>query len=402
MSEILDAIASWENRASQSEARYFFTPADLEADIEALTTGGKCFVVGAKGAGKSAVLQHIREAARENDIFVESRFSPRNLREFCVRTANAAVQGDDLQLLWTYFICAKVCLKLAEKRLGPLRRFDLDSKYGLSHQRSWWQKLWRIMPKFRRVVVNAKGLEFETIEAPVDGKKEPGLELPVPRVPGSRDFLWAVNSDLAIEDAIVSQRVAKVRIFVFFDEIDVAFSQARDQQTFEEYLATVGALISSVHSLRTRLNSEHAEIYPIVAVRSDIYSYVSHADKSALNSRVVTLAYKDEQQLRPLIAHRISTALENNGAPAVTTDFERIWKKAVNETQDIRSPTSIYSYISKRTLNRPRDYVQYLRLAAIQQKKMRPLRKLISQQAVNIAGTEFSAFFLQEFRCVFF
>ena len=396
MPSLLETIANWDDRASPSEAKYFFAPVQLEKDINGLTSGSKCFVVGSKGAGKSAVLEHIVAEARSSDIVIRNKFSPKNLKDFCAQTAEDSVRGADLELLWTYYICAKACLKLAEKKLGILRRFDLGAKYGLSARRSWWQRLWRVLPKFRRFKIDHQGVEFTTVDAPLE--EGGGLALPVPRNPVSKMFLWGVHSDIAIEDVIAAQKAARVRVFVLFDEIDQAIGQSQDKQSFDDYLATVGALLSSVHSLRTKFNNENAAICPIVAIRNDIYEAITFSDKSALNSRKIDLLYKDREQLRPIIAHRISKALGAAGKSASSADFEKIWRKAVLELGPLRDDNSVYSRISRRTLNRPRDYVQYLKLAAIEQMSMKPLRKLIAYQAVSRAADTFSAFFLQEFK----
>jgi hypothetical protein len=395
-SNVLNAIANWENRASPTEARYFFAADDLEDGIEGLRNGKKCFVRGSKGAGKSAVLQHIRATAEPGDIFIENRFSPKNLKDFCKQTSNESIKGAEVELLWTYFICAKTCLALATKKLGPLRRFDLGAKYGLSSRRSWGQRIWRALPRLRKVKIDPAhgGVEFETVDAPVDAKGN-GLTLPAPRNASTGEFLWGVHSDLAIDDAIEAQKVAKTRVFILFDEIDQTFSQAGDQQTFDEYLITCRALIASVQALRNRFDREGVEIYPIVAIRSDIYSYIPFSDKGALNNRGIDLVYKDDDQLQPMLAHRIDVALGTK-VELADPDFAKIWKKAVND-RDIDHPDSIYNYISRRTLNRPRDFVEYLKLAALEQRRIKPARKLISQKAVAIASGEFSTFFLQEF-----
>ncbi len=398
MSSLLDEIATWDHRATKDEAKYFFASPNLEQEIQGLLTGKKCFVVGAKGMGKSAVLERIKSLCGENAIILTNEFSPANLNDFCAQTANQQVRVDDLQHLWKYYIAAKTCLALAEKRLGPLRRFDLAAKYGLSAHRSWWQRIWRAWPKFKRIDIGGYGgVEFQTIDAPVDGKPS-GLRFEAPKDSRSHAFLWSVQSDIAIDDAIKAQTLSKTKIFILFDEIDQALSQARDQQTFSDYLATVGALISSVYSLRKKFEDAGAQIYPIVAIRSDIYSYITHADKNALNAKMVKLAYNDESIMRELIGHRLATALTNAGIEFDRTSFSDLWKKTVNDTRSLDDQDSIYGVMRRRTLNRPRDYVQFLKLAASKQRDLNPTLVRISTAAVNAAGGEFSAHFLQEFR----
>lgn len=383
MKDALRAVAKWENRASPREA-LLFSPSGI--DEAKFRDGRSCFIVGSKGAGKSAVIRHVEATKSPSDTFVENSFSPPLLYDFCSQTAGETIDGADLELLWTYFICSKVCTSLGESgAISGALKFDLDTKYGISNQRSWLQRFWRFV---KGVKLDFKLKAIKAIDADI----KVGLQAAIPQQRDGPGFLWAVHSEFAKTDAVKAVTRTQQAVYVTFDEIDVAFSQDRKRLRFEEYVSIVGALLSAVYKLRAYFEKANARIFPIVAIRSDIYNYITSADKTGWDERAQTLSF-NTQKIREIVAHRLSLALEE-GAPLA---FGEAWRRVVNETQP-NDPNSLFNYVQERTLNRPRDFVEFLKLASARQIAMRPARARITRGAFNQAGTSFSKFFLQEFR----
>ena len=143
MEIVLKTIAeSWKLEAKlEDNAKYFFN----SKEVDSVTNSDKCFVIGRKGSGKSAICEHVVSQKSYNKFSQKLSFKNFPLNEL--------YHLDNIQFtppiqhitLWKYLICSTICkLMTQNKGINPVVREKLkkiyspDSFKSLSRTISHW------------------------------------------------------------------------------------------------------------------------------------------------------------------------------------------------------------------------------------------------------------------------
>lgn len=373
--ELIREVANWKLEAKGEDGdRYFYH----FTNVSSLETGEKCFVIGRKGTGKTAISEYLRRIS-SYDVFSE-KLSFKNFPfNELYDLKNEGYTGPNKYItIWKYLIYSSICkLMTQNEKIDSLLRAKLKEVYGndpasLSRRVSKWV---------------AK--EFKV--------KLPGVEL---KLGGDvkRDFdemTWIDKVSL-LEDVII-QFADSSRYYIIFDELDEDYRNIIDTAHRESYLALITSLFKAVQDIKHIFrDSTDIKILPVVFLRDDIYTLIHDADKNKWSDFKIELNW-DQDTIKRLMAYRITKAL--NPEAKSTLSFDNAWSKLMGKQTMLfgrkgKKKTSSFDYIARSTLLRPRDFIKYLQTCAAQA-QVDGIR--INAQIIKKVDKEFSNYLRDEF-----
>jgi hypothetical protein len=184
---------------------------------------------------------------------------------------------------------------------------------------------------------------------------------------GARTFersssTWINRVDI-LED-FLKQKLDDSTYLLAFDELDEDYKQMESDNNSPTYSALLTSLFKAVQDIKAIFQLSRYHVYPILFIRDDIFSQLKDPDRTKWTDLSYELDWNYEQ-LRNLLAYRLARSWDTE---ADILPFEDEWAKLFSPKPFIRSidkkTTSIYSYISSHTLQRPRDYIRYIKECA--------------------------------------
>lgn len=342
--ELLSEISRWKREAkSEDNSRYFWHV----REVDQISQGEKCFVIGRKGSGKTAICEHF-SAQASHDVFSEKlSFKNFPFNELYDHKNAKYTTPNQFITIWKYLIYSSICrLLLKDNSVDPEIRDQLskiyDDKAPLSRLIGRWV---------------SKEFGFSLF----------GLSLKMTRNDGSREPTnWIENVDY-LEDLLL-RHVGESKYYILFDELDEDYRDIVAEEQFEQYTALITSLFKAVQDIRSIFGGGGgAKILPIVFLRDDIYDLVKDSDKNKWGDFRVDLNW-DVEKIKRLIAFRISRAIDQDCEDILP--FDAAWGRVFG-TRRIgvgsnrhKSKISTFDFICRSTLIRPRDFVLYLQNCA--------------------------------------
>ena len=153
------------------------------------------------------------------------------------------------------------------------------------------------------------------------------------------------------------------------------------------------SLFKAVQDIRSIFDDMEKHIFPIIFLRSDIYSQLTDSDKNKWRESVIDMEW-DTNQIKHMLAHRLSVAMG-----ILDDDFELVWNKLFSKSpvrmgNNKGSKMSIYNYIERSTEMRPRDFVQYIKDCVTISKERK--HNIVSPIDVKDADEQFSEYLKSE------
>ena len=179
------------------------------------------------------------------------------------------------------------------------------------------------------------------------------------------DMTWVERCQVL--ENIILTNLDSSNYFIIFDELDedYKYQSIMGNQEYSHYLNLVTSLFKAIQDTKSVSINYSLNINPIIFLRDDIYDLIQDPDKTKWSDLSVELKWT-QFTIQPLIAHRLSRAIysEKEQLP-----FPKVWKRFFeNEPIGIGAnrskKMSIYNWISRNTLLRPRDYIKFLQLCA--------------------------------------
>ncbi|MEE9381422.1 MAG: hypothetical protein V3V03_08450, partial [Hyphomonadaceae bacterium] len=171
-----------------------------------------------------------------------------------------------------------------------------------------------------------------------------------------------------------------------FDEIDLTFDPHSNQLRYKEYVDCIKGLLACGSSMILNA-SESGSVFPIIALRSDIFEAIDGPELSAWNGKKLALE-PDQETIKDILRYRISHSL--GLADDEILSFSQAWRKVFSEDSD-------FEFIFSKSLNRIRDYVEFMVLAAQEELSLKKGRKRIHHESTFQAYHKFKTFLLAEF-----
>jgi hypothetical protein len=113
----LEELRNWKLEAKfENTERYFYE----FAAVERLINGERCFVIGRKGTGKTAISEHILKLANYEKFSEKLTFKNFPFNELYSRPNTQFTMPNQYITLWKYIICSFVCrLMSTNARIDP-------------------------------------------------------------------------------------------------------------------------------------------------------------------------------------------------------------------------------------------------------------------------------------------
>lgn len=340
----LKEIASWSIDAKlEDNERYFYKT----FEVDMLLNGDKSYVIGRKGTGKTAIAKFLKSHV-SYDFFAQD-ISLKNFpfNELYSLKDAAYTNPNEYITIWKFIIYMEL-LSLMRKNqaLSVTFRKDIDSLFPKKPTQGFSRRIKSITSKAFNL--DAKVLSYSQ-----------GAEYT------KEDLSWIEKVDI-LEDLILNN-IDRYKYFIIFDELDEDYSYQSVIEPTGEYLNLISGLFKAVQYIKSLAFESNLKINPIIFLRDDIYSLIKDNDKNKWSDLEVNLSWT-QTSIQPLLAHRLSRAFEQYSKPE-SHNFGKIWgevfsNEAILYGKNRKKEITIYDWITRESLLRPRDYIKYIQLCA--------------------------------------
>lgn len=334
--DVLKKIAeTWHLEAKQENDSFFF----YIDEVNSLKNGEKCYVIGRKGMGKTAISEFLynQNAA---DIFSE-RLSFKNFPfNFLYSLENNNYTSPNQYItIWKYLIYNAVCKMMAKNNSIYLPLLDVLKKVYSK------EPIKALKKSVDQWVATEFGLEIFGCGGKIDITKK-----------NAENLSWQEKTEI-LED-IIERYGDDSSYYILIDELDEDYRVFEDKNQRKTYIYLLTSLFKAVQDIRAYFKDNQFKIRPVVFLRSDIYAFLTDSDKNKWSEYILKLTWTQEK-LHEMLCYRLSISSQQKFSK------EEVWDKIfphkfVYMGNQGRTQMPIFKYITRSTHWRPRDYIHYL------------------------------------------
>jgi len=369
--DALSQIADWKLDAKfDNNPRYFY----VIPEIETLESGNKCYVIGRKGTGKTAISEYLSNKSSHDIFSCKLSFKNFPFNDLYALQDNSYTYPNTYITLWKYIIYSSIAkLMILNQNIDSSIRSKLESIYSPDIDSSLPKTITRSTSKNIGFSVLATGIE-------IGGSK---TALP-------SDASWIDR--IEILEQLISTYLDESKYFVLFDELDEDYQEITDKEASRRYTSLLIGLFKAVQDIRSKFARNNGGILPVIFLRDDIYALLQDSDKTKWSDFCINLSW-NLKKIKLLLAFRISRAL-NAAGPDL--EFDLAWKKIVAvKYVGTKIKRDSFDYVALHTLSRPRDYIQYLKSAS--KIALEHNLSIINSTSLNHASSAYSSYLKNEF-----
>lgn len=346
MNDIAKRIAdNWKLDARfEDSSRYFYN----YNEVEQILNKNKCYVIGRKGSGKTAICEHILKSSGYNFFSEKLGFKNFPFNELYGLGNCKYTQPNQYITIWKYLIYSTICrLMVGNENIDAEVRTMLGKLY----------------PKNDLKMLSRRISEWTSAEfgATVLGT---GGAVKVSRQVNENTIPWIDKTDI-LEDIILNH-CDDSKYYIVFDELDEDYRDiAGDDNT--QYISLLTSLFKAIQDVKATFLNSNRQIMPIVFLRDDIYALINDSDKNKWSDLKLELEWTKER-LKSLLAYRIS---KDCGDGTRILPFNEAWEKIF-----IKAPISYgtkqgkrihsFEFIANSTHLRPRDFIRYIQCCCVE------------------------------------
>ncbi len=372
------ATVNWGPDEAKGDDRllHYFVPFP---DFSAVRSGDLRYVVGRKGAGKTAVIERVRLELASDPLFFHASLSLRNfpLQEF--RDLRDKGFRDKAQFVaaWQFLIYLELARIICDDQGAEPREEVEDLRQFLAQNQlldsiGFTESLSVLRKAEQKLKVSLRWLEGE-------------------QTTGTQSQTQTTLHYKKVFD-LLERRIRGVRsssqYWIFMDELDEGY-KAGD----EGLRLVLLALLRAVEDCSISLRQSALCFRPLLVLRSDIFDRLEDNDLNKLDDHILRLRWNsrpdlEDHSLRKVVAARIFASipeLSGDGWPLLTDDK--------NTSQLPKGVDSLWSYVINRTYERPRDIVKFLKYC----QKYAP-SGILTFSATKQAETDYSQWLYKEIR----
>ncbi|CUW47377.1 P-loop ATPase, Sll1717 family [Novacetimonas hansenii] len=337
-------------------SEYFFENGILQ---EVVRNRFNFLVLGRKGAGKTAVFQHLNENSSK---YLETRdqIESLSLQDYSwdihsLLSAEGKAASISYIQSWKYIIYLLAVSKIAERGHNS-RQINAASKlinriYG-SPAPSLGELIGQKIFKLTRMKLPSGGLGLDAVD--LGNISLDGGELSFSDVQSDPTLQSSLNQSIErltfiFESALLELQVEETRFFVAFDRIDEAW----DASSYEASKLIISGLIGACEYINLKFKGT---LRPIVFLREDIFETIDLNDKNKLRTDCGELLAWNKAGLTRLILERVNFFAKKNFLPEISK-VEDLFDR--DQMRQQRAP---FDHIMLRTMVRPRDFIHFLNL----------------------------------------
>lgn len=333
---ILNAIAdTWHLEAKQENENLFF----YIDEVNSIKSGEKCYVIGRKGMGKTAISEFLYNQSAEN-IFSE-RLSFKNFPFNLLYSLenNIYTSPNQYITIWKYLIYNAICKMMAKNNSLDSKLLDALNKVYSSQPIKALNKL---VPRW---TASGFGAEILGCGANIDGINK-----------NIDNITWTEKADI-FED-VIEQYADDSYYYILIDELDEDYRDFEDESQRKTYIYLLTSLFKAVQNIKAYFKDSTIKIRPIVFLRSDIYAFLKDSDKNKWSEYILNLTWTPEK-LYEMLCYRLAVSSQGKYSK------ENIWKqvfphKFVYMGNQGHNRMLTFDYITRSTHWRPRDYIHYI------------------------------------------
>lgn len=372
---IFNITNGWNVEAKMEDSKYFY----LYKEVHAILNNRKCYVIGRKGSGKSAICQYITNIKEYNVFSSKLSFKAFPYNAIYALEDNKFTHPNQYITIWKYIIYSNI-LKLMVQNHG------VDSSIRA--------ELEKIYPRKSSKNLASEVTEWTSVEfgAQVLGY---GGSLKIGREVRHEAPNWVEYVDV-MED-IILQYAGRAKYYIVFDELDEDYNDVTRKQEFQLYKDLLTSLFKAVQDVKSVLCKERGyNIMPVIFLRNDIYAHIKDNDKNKWDDMSIELEW-DTDKIQSLLAFRIfQDDAIRNGAP----EFEREWGRIFsNEKIEAgfkqRKHLHMFDYMANSTLLRPRDFIKFIKACC---EEVVDTQNLITPDILHHVDRAFANYLKKEFR----
>lgn len=366
---------NWRLEAKLEDTKkYFFNYSQVDDIIKK----DKCYVIGRKGSGKSAICEHILDIKEHNYFSVKLNFKNFPFNELYHLDNQKYTAPNQYITLWKYLIYSNVCKLMVHNEA-------IDSK-----TREALEKLYpkQAIKSLARTISKWTSAEFG---ASVLGN---GGNVKLERENNRNEIPWIEKTNI-LED-IIFEHCDKSNYYIVFDELDEDYRTIKNTETSDQYIYLLTSLFKAVQDIKSIFIDSELNIKPIVFLRDDIYTLIKDSDKNKWRDFKIELEW-DKKKLKDLLAFRITK--DFNESFDRPFKFQDAWDK-IFFREDIgfgnkqEKKLHSFDFIARSTHLRPRDFVQYVQKCA--EETYSKNFRFIKEQNIKFVDRAFSNYLKDE------
>lgn len=371
--KILEEIEDWRLEAKLEDShRYFYHT----KTVDRLSNGKRTYVIGRKGTGKTAISEYLSELKGYNLFSEKLTFKNFPFNKLYKITDSGYTSPNQYITLWKFLIYSTIC-----KMLSRNENVDLESRDKL--QTLFDHDLESALPSVISKWTNF-GFDINILGSGigVGGDKKTNKKEQI-----------EISEKVEILEQFIKEKIADETYLILFDELDEDYKDILKRNNYEKYTELLTSLFKAVQDVKSVFR--HANIYPIVFLRDDIYDILQDPDKNKWTDYRVDLDW-NSASMKNLLAFRISRARDKNKEPLSFSDaWETIFEnKRIKYGDKGRKSATMFDYITRQTQNRPRDYVRYLQICAA--RAVSENKEKITPDIVKLSSKAFSNYLKKE------
>ena len=332
-----EIINNWSVEARKERQDYFY----YIQEVNDIVSGKKYYVTGRKGSGKTAIAQYLAEVNEPTTFSTRLSFKnfPFQILYSLENNQEYAAPNQYISM-WKYLIYSYACKAMLKNQNIDLSiRNKLGKLYGDSPATS----LNKLIEKWTS---KSFGLEVLGVGFNCGGEQK------------TKEITWI--DALEILEKIIMSYCDDARYYFLFDELDEDYKEFPSEVEAYKYKCMLTSLLKATQQIRDTFDVNGKHIFPIVFLRSDIYSQLKDADKNKWRESLVDLEWSTAK-IKSMLAHRMCTAMN-----VPSTDFDTIWPilfspRKVKMGNNQKREMDVFSYIERSTEMRPRDFIQYIK-----------------------------------------
>lgn len=344
MKELLNEVSTWKLEAKLENSKKYFYHIEEACRVEG---GGKAYVIGRKGTGKTAIAEHLF-CLKDHDTFtVKLSFKNFPFNQLYKLKNDDFNNPNQYITLWKYLIYSSLAkMMIDNKKIDLEIRSKLEQIYTKEPIKSLPNTIKKWVGSTLKLSFLGTGLEIGTINNNEKNETE-----------------WIDRTNVLEE--IIEKYIDKSRYYIIFDELDEDYRDILISKKHQQYTDLLTSLFKSVQDIKSTFIDDNYNIFPVIFLRDDIYEIIQDPDKNKWNDLKLDLDW-NETKIKTLLQFRLSRAINPEGN---ILEFGKAWgnmfvQKDVSYGHRQQKKMSSFNYISRSTLGRPRDYIRYLQLCA--------------------------------------
>ena len=368
---ILGEVANWKLEAKlEDNRRYFYNT----ADVSLLNSGTKCFVIGRKGTGKTAIREHLTQLKAPRRFADKLTFKNFPFNELYAHPNTRYTPPNQYITLWKWIIYCHIAKQMTSNEAISSRiREQLAKAFPKETMQTLARSVTRLIsPQFS---ISIFGIELTaSAQRSTNSNETPLIE--------RCDFI----------EQFIAEHIDDATYVIVFDELDDDYRDIDRIERRDEYVALMTSLFKAVQDIRSLFTPPRYHIQPMIFLRDDIYDILRDADKTKWNDSKIELNWTRDE-LRNLLAFRVVRAADpfaRRHDPSYTSLlFRKTTVKGDSVGGEPYSQTPL-EYMLARSLQRPRDLISFSQIGA--QTAMQRQRPHVSVDVLKSAERPYSTY----------